>query len=426
MKRKHIFFTVLLTLLFLLTAFSAWAMPPADGIYEKKDGNGSVTARMFVITLSGKSSKSQEGKSMETSAGAPIIALQALDKDGNITEELATSYSWKTHTAGAGERGIRLRGETLQNAKKLSSKFTPEIFSTAFGQQVNFGFAEAGRANAYNCSDALDGEYVKNAGAVADYPLSALLFAYEDAFNFHAFYKTNNLPPNTYVLSNEQAGESGHGDYYVLEVSHPARQEMWTVTAEKNLRIVMESHGHDYCFLFVKNDYNAEPSWVRNAWSSFTGTAMTSTNALYLHRHITLNAPEMLKDPDTFIRMTDFYSGEGPDAKTTNAMAILQPENNDTMRLGHANVVDDGDIRFFKEMGRASIKGEGVRIREQPNTDSRILGEKDTGYPLTVLGFVRETGEQYEVYKWAKVRLDDGTVGYVSGQFVQGIDTPFD
>ncbi len=81
--------------------------------------------------------------------------------------------------------------------------------------------------------------------------------------------------------------------------------------------------------------------------------------------------------------MTDFYSGEGPNAITTNNMAILQPEDNDVMRLGHASVGDDGRIRFFKEMGRASIKGDGVRIREQPNTNCGILGEKDNGYPLT-------------------------------------------
>ena len=250
------------------------------------------------------------------------------------------------------------------------------------------------------------------------------MYAYEKTFNNHVF-SSKNIRPNTYSLGEEQDGGSWHGDYYMLNVSNPDRQDVWTVTAEKNLHIVMENHQHNYYFLFVKNDYNADPSWVGITWSTFTGTAMTSTNALYLHRYITLNAPEMLEDPDTYIRMTDFYTGEGPNALTTNAMAVLKPEGNDTMRLGHANVGDDGIIRFFKEMGRASIKGEGVRIREQPNTNCRILGEKDTGYPLTVLGFVKETGDKYAYYKWGKVKLDDGTIGYVSAQFIQGIDTPY-
>lgn len=425
MKRMRTLFSMIMLLLCLLVTVSARAMLPEDGIYEKKDANDRVTARMFVITLSGKAAKSREGMSMETSGGAPIIALQALDGNGNVTEELATCYIWKTDTAGAGEKGIRLRGESLQNAMQKYKKFTPEIFSTSFGQQVGFGFVNEGRANAYNCSDALNGEYVRDPEATLYYPISAVLFAYESAFNFHAFYNRG-VAANTYSLSDEQEAGPWHGDYYVLNVSNPDRQDMWTVTAEKNLRIVMENHQHDYHFLFVRNNYHGDPSWVGITWGAFTGDAMTGTNALYLHRHITLNAPEMLENPDTYIRMTDFYSGEGPNAVTTNAMAILLPEGNDTMRLGHANISDTGSIQFFKEMGRAEIKGEGVRIREQPNTNCGILGEKDTGYPLTVLGFVKEPGEKYGTYKWAKVQLDDGTVGYVSGQFIRGIDTPFD
>ena len=424
MKLRKMFCFLFMTLLLLAVTVSAWAMPPEDGIYEKKDENGNVTARMFIITLRGKASESQEGMTMETSGGAPIIALQALDRSGNVTEELATCYSWKTDTAGAGESGIRLRGETLRNAMQKYKKFTPEFFSTSFGQQVEFGFVNEGRGKAYNCSDALNGEYVKNDYATKYYPLSALLYAYEKTFNFHVFYNKG-ISPNTYSLSDEQDSGPWHGDYYVLNVSNPDRKDMWTVTAEKNLRIVMENHERNYFFPFVRDNYHGDPSWVGITWSTFTGEAMTSTNALYLHRHMTVHAPEMLEDPDTFIRMTDFYTGEGPNAITTNAMAILKPEDNDTMRLGHADVGDNGNIRFFKEMGSASIKGEGVRIREQPNTNSRILGEKDTGYPLKVLGLVKETGEKYEHYKWAKVKLDDGTVGYVSGQFIQGLDMPF-
>ena len=425
MRRMRNLFSMIVMLLCLLATVSAWAMPPEDGIYEMKDVNGKVTARMFIITLRGKASETQEGFTMETSPGAPIIAMQALDGNGNVTEELATCYSWKTDTAGAGETGIRLRGETLQNAMQKYKKFTPEVFSTAFGQQVEFGFVNEGRANAYNCSDALNGEYVRNSSATHYYPISVLLFVYEKTLNSQAFLNRG-IPANTYSLSDEQEAGPWHGDYYVLNVSNQDRQDMWTVTAEKNLRVVMENHNRDYHFLFVRNNYHGDPSWVGITWGAFTGEAMTSVNALYLHRHITVFVPEMLENPDTFIRLTDFYSGEGPDAVTTNAMAVLVPEGNDTMRLGHANISDRGSIQFYKEMGRAEIKGEGVRIREQPNTNCAILGEKDTGYPLTVLGFVKEPGEKYGTYKWAKVQLDDGTVGYVSGQFIRGIDTPFD
>ena len=74
MKRRHMFLTMM-TLLFLLISVSAWAMLPEDGIYEKKDESGNVTARMFIITLNGKASETQEGLTMETSPAAPIIAM---------------------------------------------------------------------------------------------------------------------------------------------------------------------------------------------------------------------------------------------------------------------------------------------------------------------------------------------------------------
>ena len=61
MKRRRMFLTMM-TLLLLLISVSAWAMLPEDGIYEKKDESGNVTARMFIITLDGKASETQEGK----------------------------------------------------------------------------------------------------------------------------------------------------------------------------------------------------------------------------------------------------------------------------------------------------------------------------------------------------------------------------
>ena len=207
MKRRRMFLTMM-TLLLLLISVSAWAMLPEDGIYEKKDESGNVTARMFIITLNGKASETQEGRTMETSPGAPIIALQALDGSGNVTEELATCYIWKTDTAGAGETGLRLRGETLQNAMKQYSKFTPEVFSTSFGQQVEFGFVNEGEANAYNCSDALNGKYVKKADATEYYPVSALLYAYEKTLNHNAF-QNKNISTNSYTRKDEGKGNPG-------------------------------------------------------------------------------------------------------------------------------------------------------------------------------------------------------------------------
>ena len=151
-------------------------------------------------------------------------------------------------------------------------------------------------------------------------------------------------------------------------------------------------------------------------------------NALYLHRYMTLHAPEMVKDPYVFLRRMDFYRGKGPDGKiiTTNSFSVRSMPDSRLMQLGSALVSDDGKIRLRKGMGRGAIKGEAVRVRQTPDTNGKILGEFNTGYPLTVLGFVEQSGEHSYTFKWAKVRLDNGTTGYVYGKYISGVDTPFD
>ena len=421
MKRtRTIFSMIVMTLLFMISV-SVGAALPQDGVYEKKDETGKVVAKMYVLSLSGKGVAGPGQLTMESAGGAPYIALEAYDGNGNVTETLATTYIWKTHTAGAGETGLRLTGENLRNSQEMGKKFTPERFSASFGEQVGFQFLDEGEAHVYRCGPALDGTYTRYDDFTGWYPLSLFLYAYESSYNMKSFYDQS-LSPNTYTCTNVESTPY-FGDYYHLMVSNPAKQDMWEVIAEKRMHIVMECHQHDYHFLFVKNDYHGDPSWVGLTWSTFTGSAMTSTNAMYLHRHMTVHEPDMLADPETYIRMTDFYCGEGENATTTNVMAVLQKKNNELIKLGQASISDrGGEIRLHKMMGRASIKGDGVRIRQAPNTNCAILGEKDNGYPLTVLGYVQQTGEKYMAFTWAKVRLDDGTEGYVSGQFIQGID----
>ena len=427
MKRVRTCLTMLMTVMLLLVSVSAWAMRPEEGIYEKRDADGRITARMFVIVMSGYATKAQIFGSMNMSSTGYIIALQALDEEGDVTEELAANYSQKTPIAGAGESGIRLTGENVRNSQDFYKKFTPEKFSTSFGQQVEFTFRDPGKATAHHCGEALDGEYVLNPEATECYPISAVVYAYEHAYNFNSFLKSKNNPSYTYQLREEQR-EPYHGKYYNLRVSLEDQMNMGNVTAEKNLRIVMLNREHNYYFLFVKKNYHGNPSWVENAWIEFTGTADTMVNALYLHRYMTLHAPEMVKDPYVFLRRMDFYRGKGPDGKiiTTNSFSVRSMPDSRLMQLGSALVSDDGKIRLRKGMGRGAIKGEAVRVRQTPDTNGKILGEFNTGYPLTVLGFVEQSGEHSYTFKWAKVRLDNGTTGYVYGKYISGVDTPFD
>ena len=398
------FLTILVSVMLLLISVSAWANRLEDGIYEKKDADGRITAKMFVTVMSGYATQLDVLGRLNMTSTSYIIALQALDDEGNVTEELATNYSGKTPVAGAGESGIRLTGENNRNAQDFNKEFTPEVFSTSFGQQVEFDFREPGKANAYHCSDALDGEYVLNPDATDNYPVSAVVFAYEHAYNFNSFLKSKDMAPDTYKLLEEHR-KPYCGNYYNLEIKWKDRMNVGNVTAEKNMRIVMLNRENNYYFLFVKKNYHGDPSWVKETWREFTGTDDVMVNAMYLHRHMTLFAPEIVKDPYVYLRRMGSATRKGPDGKivTTHTFWVMS-FNGKLMRLGRALVSDDGALRFYKEMGRGAIKGEAVRVRQTPDTNGKILGEFNTGYPLTVLGFVEQTGDHSYNFAWAKVQ----------------------
>ena len=100
MRIGKLFCVLLATLLCLLLSASAWASLPQPGIYEKTDDSGRLTARMFVISLKGKTCAVPGAGSIRTFSGSPLIVLQAFDEEGIVTEELATSYTWKTDYLG--------------------------------------------------------------------------------------------------------------------------------------------------------------------------------------------------------------------------------------------------------------------------------------------------------------------------------------
>ena len=81
MKRIRILFTILVMTVLLMVSASVWAALPQDGVYEKKDESGKVTARMYVLSLEGKGMEGPGQRSMVSSAGAPYIALEAFDGD---------------------------------------------------------------------------------------------------------------------------------------------------------------------------------------------------------------------------------------------------------------------------------------------------------------------------------------------------------
>ena len=70
-------------LLTLLLSAPVLAVLPEQGLYEKKDGNGNVTARMYVTARNGKGEMAAAAKEL-------CITLEAVDANGNATEQVVS------------------------------------------------------------------------------------------------------------------------------------------------------------------------------------------------------------------------------------------------------------------------------------------------------------------------------------------------
>ena len=362
---KKVAYGALLGALVTATAFAA---PPTEGIYVKRAADGTLQARATVVDIS--------------HYGAPHIVLEGLTPDNQDLEKVVTVYSWKTDNAGAGERGLRFTKEDAELMQYVGSPFTPKRFSTATGQeQVTFFVPSATELRVTDSSELLNGSYTLVEKETGYYPLA---------------------------------------NYYDLWVSRPGADQKSELLMEQWGGVMLCKQGQVYDVLHTDKQY-AEIS--RPVWEDFQGSAETDTNVLYLHRYMAANAPALLEG-ETQIRMTDFYSGEGAEARTTTVLCVQKTINDKDVRVAKADVMDNGEIIFKRYAGQGAIKGEQVRMRAEPSTKARIVSEQDTGFPLDIQGFVAEQGGDAANYNWAMVKAPGGQYGYVFGNFVSGVEKP--
>lgn len=329
-------------LLTLLLSAPVWAVQPEQGLYEKKDENGNVTARMYVTARNGKGEMAAAAKEL-------CITLEAVDADGNVTEQVVSDYlESPVYANGAGLGGFRLTGDNLHNSQTASENyppFYPEHFSVMWGgQHIEFNVPGNHRVNVRNCSKNLDGSYVLNSNKEGDITLPALIFAYERTY-CPKLYDYKHEPAGYYALGRDPNRETGHnGKYYVLHVNNPPIDTHWNLIADLQMHIVMENRNSDYHFPFVRDNYATE--WIGSAWYGFSGSDQVYENMLYLHQYITRNAPELLENPAAFFRVTDTYKGKAD--IVTWVVDILQPGNNGETKLGSALVSNHAVVRLAK------------------------------------------------------------------------------
>ena len=104
MKYTRILLTLSVFLLALLLSAPAWAVLPEQGLYEKRDEAGNVTARMYVTAINGKGEMAAAAKEL-------CITLEAIDANGNITGQVVSDYlESPVYANGVGMDGFRLTG----------------------------------------------------------------------------------------------------------------------------------------------------------------------------------------------------------------------------------------------------------------------------------------------------------------------------
>ncbi len=81
----------------------------------------------------------------------------------------------------------------------------------------------------------------------------------------------------------------------------------------------------------------------------------------------------------------------------------------------------------FTANGKSELKGklndDRVRLREGPGTDTTSLGVFPIGEEFIILNFTQIYQEIDGIYKpWVRVKLNNGTIGYFYGQYVERIN----
>lgn len=336
MKPSRILITLAILLLLPVLPASVLAAQPQQGVYVKRDSDGKVSALMYVLSKQGKGP-------MASAAYELSITLEAVDALGNVTEQLVSDYvEGEAAVAGTGLEGFRLTGENLRNSQTAAPdhpRFSPEHFSAFWGRHVEYGLPGPDRVVARGCGEKLDGTYVYDGSRECYVTLPALIFVYERTC-CRNLYENKHAPKVCYALARDpQKSEYHPGKDYVVQVTNPSGEDHRYLVADYQMNLVMETRGTENRFLFKGNDYNR---WSEGAWRAFAGSDLSDVNSLFLYQYLTRNAPDLLKNPETFFRQTDFWTGKA-DVKTWE-MAILQPENGGETKLGTALVGNHGTV----------------------------------------------------------------------------------
>ena len=404
--------TMLVLFFLLFVSPLAQAMFPQEGVYEKIV-DGRVIARMHVIE--GEGTGDGQGKNLGTIA-APYLYLESY---GENAAQLATYWAGKTPEAGAGEFGVLLDKKNTELAI-AGETFIVTYFGAPLGTQTGvFYFTVPDEAEVTDCGVIFDGKYLRNKKESVNSGAALAVFAFERTYSPDLFFdKETDRHYYTYTKYGENV-VPGYRNFTIRDT--PKGEILHQLFLDDGLHFVMKENLMEIATwrnLFTSRDYTA---WAAKSMAIFCKNEILFPNQIYVLQYLTMYHPDMTADNRYRIHLVDFYGGEGEGAIYTSVYDVERYDETDGMLLtGTVNACSNGEILIRKCFGQSTVRGDEVRVRAKPDLNGEILTYYNRGTPVSMEGYVQGTFDE-PGYRWARIRMPDGRVGYVHSDYVKDL-----
>ena len=407
------FVTMLVTGYLLLVSSLAQAMLPQAGVYEKLV-DGQVVARMHVID--GNGTGDGLGQNLGTVA-APFIYLESY---GEEAMQLATFWSQKTESSGAGEFGVWLDKKNTELAK-AGEEFSVTCYagSPFDDDPVVFDFIVPGESEVFARNESLNGKYIRNQIESARAGAALGIFVYEYTYNNPLFYDEN-AEKHYYIYTDYAKNQFPEFKRLAIKKA-PKGELLHTLLLDTGLHFVMEESftgDNGFHLLFTSDRYT---DWAKKNLEVFRNEEDLFPSSSYVLQYLTVNCPEMTSENRFRLRQIEFYGGEGEGAIFTAEYNIERYDvRNGMLLVGKIYYSSHNEFVVKKYTGQGTIAGDEVRVRAEPDLNAAILTHYNKGTLVAVEGYVQDKADGPD-YQWVRIRLPDGGLGYVYSTYVKGL-----
>lgn len=381
----------------LLTLSSGLAVAaPQPGVYQQMYADGKIKSTITILHNPGVS----DFMAMNALGDSTYICMDALDKNGIELEEYAVKYNEdNTTTYGVSINYANLRQFEQNkwfavNANKKSN--------------LNLSFPKENKMIVSGAGALYDGEYSFSPRSAVQANSALMVYAYENTRKPSIAYEGTGIANGYHIVAKPNMPWLA-----TMRIKNDTQEEK-EVILDNGFNIVMECDNTDvssYKPFFVSHKY---VEWSEQGLKDLQADVDGNFSSLYMHAYMAKAYPALTKANNIILQSKDFFGGEGPNAVFTRQYFVKKYNDGEEMLSGLASHTDNGRMLVQQFIGNKTITGDEVRVRDQANTNGAILGYVNKGDVVNVVGV------KYGL-PWALVKLSNGTCGYVSTQFIQGL-----